>query len=55
MSAPLPVLIAGGGIGGLATAVGLAQKGVATIVMERAAVFSEIGAGIQLGPNAFGQ
>ena len=53
MSAPLPVLIAGGGIGGLATAVGLAQKGVATIVMERAAVFSEIGAGIQLGPNAF--
>jgi salicylate hydroxylase len=47
------ILIAGGGIGGLATAIGLAQKGVASLVMERSARFSEIGAGIQLGPNAF--
>ncbi len=47
------VVIAGGGIGGLATAIGLAQKGVASIVLEKAAQLGEIGAGIQLGPNAF--
>ena len=47
------VIIAGGGIGGLATAVGLAQQGVRVLVLERAAEFGEIGAGIQLGPNAF--
>lgn len=49
----LPVLIAGGGIGGLATACGLAQQGIASMVLEQAAQFGEIGAGIQLGPNAF--
>src|SRR5258707_8833287 len=48
-----PVLIAGGGIGGLATALGLAQKGIRSILLEKAAVLGEIGAGIQLGPNAF--
>lgn len=46
-------IIAGGGIGGLATALGLAQKGIGSIVLERSARFGEIGAGIQLGPNAF--
>jgi len=48
-----PVLIAGGGIGGLAAAVGLAQKGFRCIVLEKAPKLGEIGAGIQLGPNAF--
>ncbi|HMT92074.1 3-hydroxybenzoate 6-monooxygenase [uncultured Thiothrix sp.] len=48
-----PVLIAGGGIGGLATALGLARKGARSIVLERAAELGEIGAGIQIGPNAF--
>jgi len=48
-----PVLIAGGGIGGLAAALGLAQKGIASILLEKAAALGEIGAGIQLGPNAF--
>jgi 2-polyprenyl-6-methoxyphenol hydroxylase-like FAD-dependent oxidoreductase len=48
-----PVLIAGGGIGGLAAALGLAQKGVRSILLEKAAQLGEIGAGIQLGPNAF--
>lgn len=47
------ILIAGGGIGGLATAIGLAQKGIKTLVLEKAPELGEIGAGIQLGPNAF--
>lgn len=46
-------VIAGAGIGGLAAALGLARKGHASIVLERAPVLGEIGAGIQLGPNAF--
>jgi salicylate hydroxylase len=49
----LPILIAGGGIGGLAAAAALAQKGVPSIVVEQAPAFGEIGAGIQIGPNAF--
>lgn len=48
-----PIIIAGGGIGGLSAAVGLAQKGFPTIVLEQAAELGEIGAGIQIGPNAF--
>ncbi|WGW04764.1 3-hydroxybenzoate 6-monooxygenase [Tropicibacter oceani] len=48
-----PILIAGGGIGGLAAACGLAQKGFRSIVVEQAKQFGEIGAGIQIGPNAF--
>jgi salicylate hydroxylase len=47
-----PVLIAGGGIGGLATALALAQRGIPSHVLERRAAFNEEGAGIQLGPNA---
>jgi len=47
------VLIAGGGIGGLAAALALAQKKIASTVLEKAAQLGEIGAGIQLGPNAF--
>lgn len=50
---PLPVLVAGGGIGGLAAALALARAGIAVQVLERAREFGEIGAGIQLGPNAF--
>ena len=49
----LPILIAGGGIGGLAAALGLAQKGRRVLVLERAPQLGEVGAGIQLGPNAF--
>jgi 2-polyprenyl-6-methoxyphenol hydroxylase-like FAD-dependent oxidoreductase len=47
------LLIAGGGIGGLATALALAQKNIASLVLEKASQLGEIGAGIQLGPNAF--
>jgi 2-polyprenyl-6-methoxyphenol hydroxylase-like FAD-dependent oxidoreductase len=48
-----PVLIVGGGIGGLAAALALAQKGYPVQLLEQAAEFKEIGAGIQLGPNVF--
>ncbi len=48
-----PILVAGGGIGGLATALGLARKGFEVLVLEKAPALGEIGAGIQLGPNAF--
>ena len=46
-----PILIAGGGIGGCAAALALALKGYPTVIMEKAEEFSEVGAGIQLGPN----
>jgi salicylate hydroxylase len=45
------VVIAGGGIGGLAAAVACAQRGVPVQLIERAAQLSEVGAGIQIGPN----
>ncbi len=45
------VLIAGGGIGGLATALALAKLGRASHVLEKRAAFDEDGAGIQIGPN----
>src|ERR1700732_1368300 len=47
------IIIAGGGIGGLAAALGLAHKGRSVLVLEKAPALGEIGAGIQLGPNAF--
>jgi salicylate hydroxylase len=49
----LPILVAGGGIGGLAAAYALARKGFPVRVVEQAPEFKEIGAGIQLGPNIF--
>lgn len=49
----LDLLIAGGGIGGLATALGMARQGHRVTVLERRDRFTELGAGIQLGPNAF--
>jgi 2-polyprenyl-6-methoxyphenol hydroxylase-like FAD-dependent oxidoreductase len=48
-----PILIVGGGIGGLATAYALARKGAHVRVLEQASEFKEIGAGIQLGPNVW--
>ena len=49
----LPILIAGGGIGGLAAAYALARRGFPVRVIEQAPEFKELGAGIQLGPNIF--
>ncbi|MGE0097658.1 MAG: FAD-dependent monooxygenase [Hydrogenophaga sp.] len=45
-------IIAGGGIGGLACALSLARAGAHTVVLERAEALGEVGAGLQLGPNA---
>ena len=52
-SPELPVLVAGGGIGGLAAALALVRQGFTVKVLEQAPQLGEIGAGIQLGPNAF--
>jgi 2-polyprenyl-6-methoxyphenol hydroxylase-like FAD-dependent oxidoreductase len=52
-AAARPIVVAGGGIGGLSVALGLAQKGFSVIVLEKAPSLGEIGAGIQLAPNAF--
>ena len=46
-----PVLIAGGGIGGLATALALARHGIPSKILERRDGFAEEGAGIQIGPH----
>ena len=47
------MIVAGGGIGGLAAALALARKGFRSVVLEQAPQFGEIGAGIQLAPNAW--
>ncbi|MEG0317209.1 MAG: FAD-dependent monooxygenase [Comamonas sp.] len=45
------VLIAGGGIAGMAAALGASHAGWDARLFERAPQFSEVGAGVQLGPN----
>jgi len=49
----LPVIIVGGGIGGMTTALALAKKQIESIVLEQAPYFRETGAGILLCPNVF--
>lgn len=49
----LPLLVIGGGIGGIATALAMSRKGQRVIVLEQSPEFREIGAGIQMPPNAF--
>jgi salicylate hydroxylase len=51
--APQPsLLIVGGGVGGLACALAVAQTGRPVHLLEQAPAFGEVGAGIQLAPNA---
>lgn len=47
------ILISGGGIGGFAAALALSLKGRSVHLLEQAAEFAEVGAGLQLGPNVF--
>lgn len=48
-----PILVAGGGIGGLTAALALARHGIESAAFEQADEFKEVGAGLQVGPNAF--
>jgi salicylate hydroxylase len=48
---PVGIAIAGGGIGGLAAAIACRRAGCDVQVFEQARAFSEVGAGVQLGPN----
>jgi salicylate hydroxylase len=48
------ICIIGAGLGGLSAALALLQKGFRVTVLEQAAALGEIGAGVQLGPNAVG-
>jgi len=45
------ILVAGGGIGGLAAGVALARTGASVRLIERSDHWGEVGAGIQIGPN----
>jgi salicylate hydroxylase len=44
-------IIVGGGIGGLAAAYALSREGLQVRLLERAAEFGEVGAGLQIAPN----
>lgn len=46
------ILVAGGGIGGLTTALCMARQGIRVRLFEQAPAFEETGAGLQLSPNA---
>lgn len=46
-------LVVGAGIGGLACAAALAQRGLSPLVLERAPALTEVGAGLQVTPNGF--
>jgi salicylate hydroxylase len=50
---PLSIIVVGGGIGGLAAAQALSRLGIEVTVLEQSETIGEIGAGIQLAPNAF--
>ena len=46
------ILVVGGGIGGLTAGLALTRAGHRVLVLEKAAQFAELGAGLQLAPNA---
>ena len=51
MSMP-DAMVAGGGIGGMTAALALAANGLSVVVLEQADALTEVGAGLQLSPNA---
>jgi 3-hydroxybenzoate 6-monooxygenase len=53
LATKLPLIVAGGGIGGIAAALALVRQGFAVTVLEQASQLGEIGAGLQVGPNGF--
>ena len=53
MTQDLPIIVAGGGIGGIAAALALVRQGFNVKVLEQAPALGEIGAGLQVGPNGF--
>ena len=52
MAGSRTIVVAGAGIGGLTAALALAAKGFRVVVLEKAERLDEIGAGLQLSPNA---
>ncbi|WP_319533546.1 FAD-dependent monooxygenase [uncultured Cohaesibacter sp.] len=52
MTEQLPIIIAGAGIGGLSAALALAHKNIPVLLLERNRVPTEVGAGVQISPNA---
>ena len=52
MAASRTIFVAGAGIGGLTAALALAARGFRVVVLEKAERLEEIGAGLQLSPNA---
>ncbi len=48
-----PVVVGGGGLGGMSAALGLGRSGIPCILLEQADTIGAIGYGIQLGPNVF--
>ena len=54
MSERLPVIVIGAGPGGLATAIALAHKDIPVLLLERGTLPNEVGAGLQISPNASG-
>ena len=52
MSEAPHALIAGAGIGGLTAALCLARSGFRVSLLERAEILAEVGAGLQISPNA---
>jgi len=48
----LPIVIAGAGIGGLTAALTLQRAGHSIVILDKARTLSEVGAGLQLSPNA---
>jgi salicylate hydroxylase len=51
-SRPLTALVVGAGVGGLTVALALARAGLLVTVVEQAQALGEVGAGLQVSPNA---